>query len=246
MIKDEGIIRPMKGKKDPRVDSDVLMVMTPADLNYLVKSTQARKWLQSSIAFYDLYQTKGGFNKSITFTGPFLGAPQSVIGLEKMIALGAKRIWVLGYCGSLQKTLCIGDMVIPTSALSEEGTSQHYPIGEKILATDEELNQMIEEALQKRGLYFERGKVWTTDAPYRETHEKVEKYQKKGILAVEMEMSALMTVAIYRTVKLAGLLVVSDELFDRKWNPGFSSPQLKNSSRLAGDLLINLVTSLRD
>jgi hypothetical protein len=58
-----------------------------------------------------------------------------------------------------------------------------------------------------------------------------------------MEMSALMTLAIYRNVKLAGLLVISDELFDLKWHSGFNNPKLKQISRLAGELLLNLVES---
>jgi len=59
-----------------------------------------------------------------------------------------------------------------------------------------------------------------------------------------MEMSALMTLAIYRSVKLAALLVVSDELFDLNWRRGFSDPKFKKRSHLAADLLLGLVPSL--
>ena len=65
-------------------------------------------------------------------------------------------------------------------------------------------------------------------------------YRGKEVLAVEMEMSALMTVAIYRSVKLSGLLVVSDELFDLKWHRGFSSPLFKKRCEQAGNLLVKL------
>ena len=71
----------------------------------------------------------------------------------------------------------------------------------------------------------------------------MEFYQKRGVLAVEMEMSALMTLALYRGVKLGGLLVVSDELFNLKWRTGFSNPKLKRASRYAGELLIREVAS---
>jgi len=86
--------------------------------------------------------------------------------------------------------------------------------------------------------------VWTTDAPYRETPSKVKTYQEKGVLAVEMEMSALMTLATFRSVRLSGLLVVSDELFDLKWHSGFKSPELRNTSRMAGEVLLDLVKSM--
>jgi len=241
---DEGIIRPMRRKSDPHLDTDAIMAMVPSDLNYLVRLSQAKKLPHSGMDSYHLYRSRDEEGTAITLAGPFLGAPQSVIGMEKMIALGSKRIWVLGYCGSLQERLGIGSLIIPTGAFSEEGTSQHYPIGEKILATDEGLNRIMEKTLRAEGHYFECGKVWTTDAPFRETPAKVKKIQAMGLLAVEMEMSALMTVAIYRGINLAGLLVVSDELFHMKWKPGFSSHELKNASRVAADLLYHLIKSI--
>jgi uridine phosphorylase len=68
----------------------------------------------------------------------------------------------------------------------------------------------------------------------------VKTYREKGALAVEMEMSALMTLAVYRCVKLSGLLVVSDELFDLNWHRGFSSPLFKKRCEQAGNFLLRL------
>ena len=241
---DAGLIRPMKRKTDPLLSPEAMMVMIPTDLDYILKLNQARKITRVDMDFFKLYQIKDGIIGPFILSGPFLGAPQAVMGMEKMIALGAKRFWVLGLCGSLQPYLRIGELVIPTNSVSEEGTSQHYPIGDGIPAADEELNYILEDALKKRGYTFTKGTIWTTDAPYRETRGKVKAYQERGVLAVEMEMSALITLAIYRRVKVAGLLVVSDELFDMKWHSGFSSPELKKRSRLAGELLFSLVESL--
>ena len=238
---DEGLMRPIKRKSDPMMGPDAVLVMIPSDLDYLVNLNNEKKILRFSMEFFKLFLVKDGEKGTLTLAGPFLGAPQAVMGMEKMIALGAKRFWVLGWCGSLQPDLRIGDLVIPSSSISEEGTSLHYPIGERLPATDEGLNQILENTLKKKGQSYLRGTIWTTDAPYRETPLKVREYQEKGILAVEMEMSALMTLAIFRKVSLAGLLVVSDELFELKWHPGFSSPELKRSSRLAGEHLLNIV-----
>jgi nucleoside phosphorylase len=96
----------------------------------------------------------------------------------------------------------------------------------------------------KEGSYaFRKGTVWTTDAPYRETPDKVKAYKDKGVLAVEMEMSALMTVAVFRSVRLTGLLVVSDELFHLKWHTGFNDPKFKDTSRRAAELLLGVISS---
>jgi uridine phosphorylase len=240
---EEGIIRPMKGRGEPRAGADAVMAMIPSDLNHLISMSRARKVPLAGGYLFDLYQAEEGYGGRLTLVGPFLGAPQSVIGLEKLVALGAERIWVLGYCGSIQSDLLIGDLVIPSSAFSEEGTSAHYPTGHRAPTTSEELNGILEEVLTLLGLTFHRGAVWTTDAPFRETPSKVKRYQSLGVLAVEMEMAALMTVALYRSVHLSGLLVVSDELFDMKWHTGFADPRLKEASRLAAKLLLDLIRS---
>ena len=240
---EEGLIRPMKGKNDPSIGPDVLLALIPQDLVYLIQHVQPEGAVLHDLAFFRIYQVSGG---AITLCGPFLGAPQAVMGVEKLIALGAKRVWVLGWCGSLQPDLRIGDLVIPTEAVSEEGTSQHYPIGDNLATTDGGLNQRLETALQKDGYAFKKGPVWTTDAPYRETPGKIRAYRDKGVLAVEMEMSALMTLAVFRSIRLTGLLVVSDELFDLKWRTGFGDPKFKAISRRAAELLLQLMTSGND
>ncbi|HOP48814.1 MAG TPA: nucleoside phosphorylase [Desulfobacteraceae bacterium] len=239
---DTGIIYPVKGKADPRIGPDAIMVMIKSDLNYLVKISNAEKLSFSEMDLYNLYSIFSGHSNKISLAGPFLGAPHAVIALEKMIVLGAKRIWVLGWCGSLQPEIHIGHILIPTSAVSEEGTSRHYPV-RKSIESNQELNRILENSLTEKGLSFSKGPIWTTDAVYRETPEKVKTYQNKGVMAVEMEISALMTVALYRSVSLAGLLVVSDELFDCKWRRGFSNQALKKASRSACELVLNIAGS---
>jgi uridine phosphorylase len=163
--------------------------------------------------------------------------------MEKLIAMGATRVWSLGWCGSLQPWLHVGSIVLPDSVLSEEGTSRHYPVAEAP-RPDDKLVSIVEQALDRVGLAYAKGPVWTTDAPYRETLDKVDGYQRRGFLGVEMEMSALMTVALYRGVSMAGLLVVSDELAGLTWKPGFSDPVLKQKSRRAAKALHQAVAQL--
>ena len=232
---DDAVIQPRKGKNDPTLGPDVLMVVIPQDLDRLSKLKPMDCFDQG---YFKIFRMKEHASGTLSLTGPFLGAPQAAMVMEKIIALGAKRICLFGWCGSLQPDLKIGDIVIPLRAVAEEGTSRHYPIGNRKPGTDQELNRILERALEQEGLPFRKGTVWTTDAPYRETASKVKTYREKKVLAVEMEMSALMTLAIYRSVKLSGLLVVSDELFDLKWHRGFSSPLFKRRCEQAGNLLV--------
>ena len=237
---DDAVIQPRKGKGDPAMGPDALMVVISQDLVRLSKLKPMDSFDQG---FFKIFRDKGQTEAGLSLAGPFLGAPQAAMVMEKIIALGAKRICLFGWCGSLQPDLRIGDLLIPLHAIAEEGTSKHYPIGKSKPGTDPGLNRILERALEQEGLPFRKGTVWTTDAPYRETASKVKAYREKGVLAVEMEMSALMTLAAYRSVKLSGLLVVSDELFDLNWHRGFSSPVFKRRCELAGNLLLELFES---
>ena len=241
----QGIIRPVKGKSDPHLGPVALMVMLPQELKRLVRESGAVEIPFSDTPLYRLYLDEGRTAGSpIALAGPFIGAPHAVMGLEKLIVLGARSIWVLGWCGALQRDLNIGDLVIPVRAISEEGTSKHYPLAGETPRADPGLNRILAGAIAHGGRESVEGNIWTTDAIYRETPEKVRRFQKLGVLAVDMEMSALLTVAAYRSSALTALLVVSDELFNLKWQPGFSDPRLKESTRLAGDLLLDLSKTL--
>ncbi len=237
---EEGLIRPIKRRTDPAIGPNALQILIGMDLDYLVRHKGPDHFERHNLDFFRLYRAKDTIGGSLSLCGPFLGAPQAVMGLEKMIALGARNIWVLGWCGSLQSSLKIGDMVIPATALIEEGTSRHYPIGDREPTTDPELNDVIEAALRAKLQTYQKGRIWTTDAPFRETPSKITAYRERGLLAVEMELSALMTVALYRGVKLSALLVVSDELADLKWRRGFSSPRFRKATRMAAEILFDL------
>jgi uridine phosphorylase len=183
-------------------------------------------------------------DRAITLAGPVLGAPQAVLVLERLIALGSRTVLVLGWCGSLQPQIRIGDWIMPTGARSEEGTSAHYPAASPASAPEPLLCSRLRSFCDQRGYRLHAGPVWSTDAPLRETVAKVLSYGGEGVLAVEMEMSALFRAAEYRRVPLAGLLVVSDELFTLKWRPGFQSPTFKSSCRHAAGALLDFCAAL--
>jgi uridine phosphorylase len=240
LTSDAAIIRPRREKGEPIIGPDAIMAAIPSDLDYMVGLTQAERVTLKSLSPFRLYTGKREGNAPIALAGPLLGAPQSVMVLEKLIALGTERIWVLGWCGSLQPSIKIGSLVIPTTALCEEGTSAHYQVIEENRQTSPLLTERIENALVRARMPFSKGPVWTTDAIYRETEEKIIAYGKRGFLGVEMEMSALISVAAYRSVKLVGLLIVSDELASLRWYHGVASKALTKRCKEAGRLLLDV------
>lgn len=161
--------------------------------------------------------------------GPAIGAPVAASLLEVLAVLGAKRILGFGLCGSIHKDLAIGELYLPDTALSEEGTSQHYLPGEDRFATSASLRESVAAQLTDKKIRARTGPIWTTDAFFRETADKVTAYGQRGILAVDMETSALCAVARYRQVQYAALLAVSDELAGLIWKPGFKFAALKKA-----------------
>ncbi|MBW2063178.1 MAG: nucleoside phosphorylase [Deltaproteobacteria bacterium] len=170
--------------------------------------------------------------------GPILGAPQAVMVMEYLRLKGVRTFLSLGLCGSIQPDLSIGQIVLPQAALSEEGTSAHYLLEDEFASADPDLSRQLAEHLADQGLNYRTGRVWTTDAPYRETRDKVQRYSAQGILAVDMEASALMTAARFHGLTFAGLMIVSDELRLDEHFLGFNSPKLTQGLTDAAKIII--------
>jgi len=226
------LIEPARSKKDIPLPADAFLVFTPEDMT-LMKAQWASCRRAQRLFLSDVFLCLGD-GPPVACVGPVIGAPQAVLVLEKMIALGVRRVIAYGWCGSLQPHVSIGHVVLPEAVHSEEGTSAHYPIlGAP--APSPGLLQRLEAALQADAhLTVHRGSVWSTDAPYRETEEKVRAFQHRGVLGVDMEMSALFTAAAFRGIDLAGVLVVSDDLSHLTWRHGFGDPRFQETrNRLA-------------
>lgn len=160
-----------------------------------------------------------------------MGAPMAAMLLEQLIALGARRFLYLGFCGALDATYAIGDLFMPTTAMREEGTSYHYLPACAVAGAASHLNAILQEQADARGVRLRSGPIWTTDAPYRETAQKIQYFQDAGARAVDMEIAALLAVAQYRSCEVCALLVVSDECYHDVWKPGFGAARLRQGCR---------------
>lgn len=156
-----------------------------------------------------------------------ISAPLAVLSLETLIASGAKRIILLGFCGSLNPEYKMMNVVSISKAYSDEGTSRHYFPRKKIFYPSPFLKKSIESTLHRSKLPFISGSLVSTDAPYRETKAWLKNKQKKAIDFVDMEASAVFALANFRRIHAAALMIVSDELSSGVWKEGFHSPELE-------------------
>lgn len=232
------LIEPRRGRNETSLPSKALMIIVPEDLKEFVSILNCSYLRELFLS--RIYRCES--NEELCIVGPLIGAPQAVMVVEKLVALGVREIVALGWCGSLRDEIVIGDVVIPDKAFSEEGTSRHYFSGYEIASSSlPPCFSLITDALNTRGLRLHRGKIWSTDAPYRETVEKVLLYQGREALAVDMETSALFSVARFRGIYLGILLVVSDSLSTLKWKSGSRSPEFLKTRKIILEVFRNLV-----
>ena len=142
-----------------------------------------------------------------------------------------KEFVSLGYAGTIQKHINIGDTVVCERAVRDEGTSYHYIRNEKYAHATDVMTNRIKEALAGQKRKFSVGTSWTTDAPYRETKLEVERYQSEGVATVDMEASALFALARYRNVSIGAMFTISDSIADLKWKPHFHFLRVKRGLR---------------
>lgn len=149
---------------------------------------------------------------------PGVGAPAAAIALERVAAAGVDTVIVCGGAGSLVPTT-LGHVIVPTSAVRDEGTSFHYAPATPTIDVDPTAVDVITGLLHERDIPHLTGPTWTTDAPYRETRTRVNARRAQGCLTVEMEVAALLAVARFRGIRLAAILYAGDDLSGSTWDP---------------------------
>ena len=159
-----------------------------------------------------------------------IGAPGVSMVLEILIALGVKRFINVGIAGGLQKTSHIGDVVVCTSAIRDEGVSYHYLADPTVPALpSENLTDALTQTLERHGIPYAEGPTWTTDAFFRETVGEIQHYQKEGVVTVEMEAAALFAISTLRGVEMASGFVISDSVADLVWHPQILAQETHDS-----------------
>lgn len=174
---------------------------------------------------------------------PGVGAPLAAGFFEEVIALGCRKFIACGGSGVLRPDMAVGHVVVPTSAVRDEGTSYHYLPPAREVAASPEAVAAIEATLQRHHVPYVTGKTWTTDAIYRETSARIERRRDEGCLTVEMEAAAFFAVAQFRGVMFGQLLYGGDDLSGDVWDSReweTRTPAREKLFRLAAEACLEL------
>ncbi len=157
------------------------------------------------------------------FTGTFKGQPVSIMGSgmgmpsisiyahELFDYYGVKQIIRLGTCGGLLADMQIGDLVMASAASTDSAMNrQRFGNWDYSASADFELLWRVYEKAQQRGLRIRTGNVFSSDWFYHPDENFIEKVQKMGILALDMESAALYALAHQHGRRALTILSVSD------------------------------------
>lgn len=175
------------------------------------------KHLRSEIGRHPVYRFELN-GVALAAFHPGVGAPLGAAMLDEVIALGSRKFIAAGGAGVLRGDIVMGHLVIPTSAVRDEGTSYHYLEPSREVSAAPSAVAAIEHALARRDVPYTIGKTWTTDAIYRETPARIAARKAEGCLTVEMEASAFFAVAQFRGATFGQLLYGADDVSGEQWD----------------------------
>ena len=147
-----------------------------------------------------------------------VGAPACVMQYEELFAMGLEKIVVFGTCGVLDKNIDDLAIIIPNAAIRDEGTSYHYLKSSREVVVNSKYKEEFVKLLKEHAYSYIIGKVWTTDAPYRETRKKVIDRKEEGCVCVDMECSAISALAKFRNKEVFQFFYAADNLDSAKWD----------------------------
>lgn len=203
----------------------VLVCYQNSTLYYLL---EAYPDLKISETFSHLYLTCDGEVGILAGWG--IGAPALSIKLEQLIALGIQQFVAMGTAGSLMNKHEIGEFIIASKALAEDGVAHHYLKDNPFAEADIPLTSAWNTYIQKNSLpTFHTAGAWSFSAMFRETPNDVIRVVNQGYDVVEMEAATLFAIAKEKGTRAISLFVISDTLTEEDWIPHIKEPKVRNN-----------------
>ncbi|WP_249709266.1 purine-nucleoside phosphorylase [Bacillus cereus] len=153
--------------------------------------------------------------KRVSVQGTGMGVPSISIYVNELIqSYGVKNLIRVGTCGAIQKDVKVRDVIIAMTACTDSNMNRlTFPGFDFAPAANFDLLKKAYDAGTEKGLHVRVGNVLTADVFYRESMDMVKKLGDYGVLAVEMETTALYTLAAKNGVNALSVLTVSDHIF---------------------------------
>lgn len=153
--------------------------------------------------------------KRVSVQGTGMGIPSISIYVNELIqSYGAKQLIRVGTCGAIQKDVRVRDVILAMTACTDSNINRlSFPGFDFAPCASFDLLKKAYDASMETGLHVRVGNVLTADVFYRESMDMVKKLGDYGVLAVEMETTALYTLSAKHNIEALSVLTVSDHIF---------------------------------
>jgi uridine phosphorylase len=208
----------------------VFLCGDPARVDRIAAAWKAPRVVCSLREYRIVTGERDGLALSAASTG--IGAPSTAVLVEELAKLGARVLVRVGNSGGLAPEVEVGDLVVTTGAVRDDGTSKTYVVPEYPAVADHRLVSALCAAARARGARCHAGITWSLDAFYarnailrpdgsmasmiaggyfpRALEERIRDMQAARVLNCEMEGGVLLTLAGLFGLRAACLCVVSD------------------------------------
>lgn len=190
-------------KKD--INKYVLMPGDPGRVLRITKHLKNSKKINVNREYTIYNGTYKG--KKITVCSSGMGGPSTAIAIHELVSLGAKVIIRVGSCGSLQKGMQLGELIIPNQTIREDGTTNMYVAKDIPALVDKKVHKLLLKSCEELGVKFYSGTSRSHDSFYTKNNAKLERFWSKvGILGSDFETSTLFIVGKILGIKTGSVL----------------------------------------
>ncbi|MDA2921751.1 nucleoside phosphorylase [Patescibacteria group bacterium AH-259-L07] len=200
----------------------------PGRVEKIAASWDTKKQVAYHREFHSMTGNYNGAPVSCLSTG--IGSPAEAIAVEEAARIGVDTFIRVGSTGALQSDIDLGDLVISTASVRLDGTSQSYVRPEYPASAHYEVVLALIEACEKLKFRYHVGVTASADAfyvgegrpglgGYEQSYHKhiVPDLIKAGVANIEMETSALFTLASLYKLRAGAICTVFDNLVTNKW-----------------------------
>jgi uridine phosphorylase len=168
----------------------------------------------------------------VTAASTGIGAPGTAVLLEELAKLGATTFIRVGNSGGLAAQLSLGDLVVTSGAVRDDGTSRSYVVPEYPAVADHRIVAALVRSAEQAGRPTHVGITWSLDAFYARNavldgsggirsmsvggywpshlETRIRDMQAARVLNCEMEAGVLLTLAGIFGLRAGCICVVSD------------------------------------
>ena len=178
----------------------------------------AEKYLENAVLFNNIRGIQGYTGtykgKKVSVMASGMGMPSiGIYSYELFAFFGVENIIRIGSAGSMSENVKVRDIVFGMGACTNSSYGEQYGLGGTFApVADFSLLRKSVEIAESMGAIYHVGSLFSSDCFYNDDPSVTEKWQKMGVLAVEMEAAALYMNAARLGKHALAICTISDSL----------------------------------